>query len=205
MKVKDKITEDNYKEVVLKRSIIICWVLLAICLVIKLFGGNFFGMVCSSEGFIKLCDFIEGSFIKYIIYILEFLLTCYCLIYIADGGFKFKSFKCLIYTLICILIWGIKLLLELDTIKLSTLLRNVFEFGSLYLLLFSFSKDWFKCLICTALLLVFSFVSAYIKSVGIDASVTENFIISQIFLVDYYIMLVMSALYSKLIYKRRTQ
>lgn len=38
---KEVVTEDNYKQIVLKRMIIICWVILFVCFIIKIFGGDF--------------------------------------------------------------------------------------------------------------------------------------------------------------------
>ena len=42
------VTNDNYKQKVLQRMILVCWIILLICFVIKLFGGNFFAFVGSS-------------------------------------------------------------------------------------------------------------------------------------------------------------
>ena len=55
MKNKKIITPENYKEIMLKRGIISCWILLAICLIIKICGGNYFAIVCNSENFINFC------------------------------------------------------------------------------------------------------------------------------------------------------
>ena len=49
----------------IKRAIILCWVLLAVCFAIKLFGGNWFEIVCANEHFIKFCDFIDRAYINY--------------------------------------------------------------------------------------------------------------------------------------------
>ena len=37
-------TKDKYNRVI-KRSIILCWIALAICFIVKIFGGNFFEIV----------------------------------------------------------------------------------------------------------------------------------------------------------------
>ena len=44
------------KERYLKRVIIVCWIALAICFGIKLFGGNLFEIMCNNENFIKVCE-----------------------------------------------------------------------------------------------------------------------------------------------------
>ena len=58
-------TKDKYNRVI-KRSIILCWIALAICFIVKIFGGNFFEIVVHRglffddeiakwEAFKKLC------------------------------------------------------------------------------------------------------------------------------------------------------
>ena len=49
------------KEKYIKRVIIVCWVALAICFVIKLFGGNFFQIICENETFIAICEFCDNN------------------------------------------------------------------------------------------------------------------------------------------------
>ena len=50
------------KERYLKRVIIVCWIALAICFGIKLFGGNLFEIMCSNENFIKVCNYADNHF-----------------------------------------------------------------------------------------------------------------------------------------------
>lgn len=41
-------TKDKYNRVI-KRSIILCWIALAICFIVKIFGGNFFEIVVHND------------------------------------------------------------------------------------------------------------------------------------------------------------
>ena len=41
-------TRDKYNRVI-KRSIILCWIALAICFIVKIFGGNFFEIVVHND------------------------------------------------------------------------------------------------------------------------------------------------------------
>ena len=52
----------------IKRVIIVCWGALALCFIIKLFGGNFFQIICENETFIAICDYADKN------------LWCYCII-----------------------------------------------------------------------------------------------------------------------------
>ena len=73
--------DKDYKEIILKRAIILCWILLIICFIIKLCGGNYFNIMCNNENFIRFCNFIENSIIKYIIYLFSFIFSSYLLFY----------------------------------------------------------------------------------------------------------------------------
>ena len=68
----------------IKRAIILCWILLAVCFAIKLFGGNWFEIVCANEHFIKFCDFIDKAYINY---------PLSCVFYITSNFFFIISFN----------------------------------------------------------------------------------------------------------------
>lgn len=189
--------DKDYKEIILKRAIILCWVLLIICFIIKLCGGNYFNIMCNNENFIKFCNFIENSIIKYILYLLSFIFSSYLLLKIVKPDFKILSLKSLLFILCCVVVWIFKLLIELDIIRINILIVNILDFVILYILLVIFTKRPILSIFAVVLLFVFSLISSLIKGVGIDNSVTDNYFIAQIYLIDYYLMLILTALYSK--------
>ena len=206
MKSKNKITEDNYQEIVLKRSIIICWILLAICLVIKLFGGNFFGIVCENENFIGFCNFIDQYQISAIFRFLSFMVSSILVMKIVN--YESKTLNTIAYTFLCFAYWCFKHLIEVDIIQISTLLYNIIDSVSLYVLILIVInkhqpkwKIFLKPLLAVIILLVFSFVSAFVKNIGINARITSSFLTGFIFMIDYYIMLILTYLYVKRRYK----
>lgn len=45
------------------------WVVLICCFIVKLFGGNYFEIVCENENFVMICNFIDNNFwLKVIVY-----------------------------------------------------------------------------------------------------------------------------------------
>ena len=48
------------KQKFIKRVIIGAWITLALCFVIKLFGGNFFNIICENENFIAVCNYADN-------------------------------------------------------------------------------------------------------------------------------------------------
>lgn len=191
--------DKDYKEIILKRAIILCWILLIICFIIKLCGGNYFNIMCNNENFIKFCNFIENSIIKYIIYLFSFIFSSYLLLKIVKPDFKILSLKSLLFLICCIIVWAFKfkLLIELNIFTMNTLIVNILDFVILYILLVIFTKRPLLSILAVILLFVFSIISSLVKGIGIDSSITDNYFVAQIFLIDYYLMLVLSVLYSK--------
>ena len=203
MKEKETITKDNYKENTLKRAIIVCWVLLVICFVIKICGGNFFNIICRNENFIKFCDFIDNSVIMYIIYLLCFLFTSTMLLFIANGSTKIKTKNYCLFLISVIIVWIVKLVLDLSKITANVFFMNFIYFILLYIVLALFSKNKLKPLFCIIYDLLLTVLSVFIKSFELYSVITNSFLITTIYLIDYYILLLITALYSKLKYERR--
>lgn len=68
-------TKDKYNRVI-KRSIILCWIALAICFIVKIFGGNFFEIVVHNDRFTAVCGFCQKSFI--LTNIVYYISSCIC-------------------------------------------------------------------------------------------------------------------------------
>lgn len=200
--MKEKIDENNYKEIMLRRSIIICWVILGICFIVKLFGGNYFSIACENERVVKICKYIDLSPLAYIIRLLSFLLSSYLIFKSVDFGTSKKQTA--IFLGLCFVAWCYKHLINVGIINISAILYNIFDFIILYILLIictlkgkSILIKLVKPLLFVALLFIFSLVSIVIKNVGIKSSLNSYFLQGIIFMVDYYIMLVLTYLYSK--------
>ena len=58
---------------ILKRLIIVSWVALGCCFLIKLLGGNLFEIVCNNQRFITICNYIDNNWFLY-----YFVMTSYC-------------------------------------------------------------------------------------------------------------------------------
>ena len=184
---KDKVvTEDNYKQVVLKRMITLCWVLLGICFVIKIFGGNFFAFVGESN-FIK---WLSES--KILLGAVQFLLYCIGTMLYFLTLFKNKH---ILYCVLCTIITGV-LKQFVDVADIFIYLSFVVEAIFVFLIPAIIKrKQWYNVIIMGILLLVFQAVSMFIKNIGITQFPYDD-TVGFIFLIDYYIMLTLVYLYS---------
>lgn len=196
MKDKIKITKDNYKEIVLKRGIVTCWILLAICLIIKIFGGNFFNIVCENEKVIWLCNYIDNSWIYSLIAYFTFTSTSLMLLLIIRDDKRFFTKNTLLFWIFVSLYWVFKLMIELGYIIINIHIITVLDLVILFVALWIASKHPIRSLCVIILMYVFTFASVFIKSTGISNSVSDSALVGLIFLLDYYIMLTLTLLYS---------
>ena len=79
-------TKDKYNRVI-KLSIILCWIALAICFIVKIFGGNFFEIVVYNDRFTAVCEFCQKSFI--LTNIVYYISSCICTIASSIGSVYF--------------------------------------------------------------------------------------------------------------------
>ena len=199
----NNITEENYKEVVLKRSIITCWVLLALCLVIKLFGGNFFNIVCTNERFIGVCNYIENSWLYCLMGFISYNLTNFLMF--ASADINKKSNKTLKIISVCILelYWVMKMLNDIDVLNIDIRIYAVLDFIILSLALILYTKDLKQSVLANVLMFVFLLISSLTKNLSLSETITENALTTFIFSIDYYIMYSLYFLYTKQIKLKR--
>lgn len=182
---KKVVTEENYKQIVLKRMILVCWLLLIICFIIKIFGGNFFEFIGES----KVIDYIVNNkwllcIIQSIIYISTTFIT---LLIILENKHKKLS-------LILSIIMNIgKQIIDLNIIFYY--ISFIVEFVSLIIIPIMLNRDKILYVIfINALIILFQVISLFTKNIGLISFPYED-IVGFVYMIDYYIMLTISLLY----------
>lgn len=182
----------------LKRVIIVSWVTLIVCFLIKIFGGNFFVIVCENERFIKVCEFADNKLWA------KFLL-----------GFVYAFPSCYFYTLaVCQQTkyerW--QLIIVVSTVILSTFVKlfnaNLGLIVDLWQLLFMpfifILKDKKRLLnipLGFALILTFQVISMFTKNVELKI-MGDNMLVGAIFSIDVILMVLLYYAYSNLLSKK---
>ena len=64
--MKDKERLSMYVDIT-RITITLCWIALIAFWCLKLFGGNWFEIMVENENFIKFSDFVQNSWLKYIV------------------------------------------------------------------------------------------------------------------------------------------
>jgi hypothetical protein len=193
MKSREVVTKDNYKQIVLKRMIILCWILLAVCFVVKIFGGNFFNIVCQNERFIKVCDYVDNSQTYKIIIGFVSNLLCNSLFYLSICR-KIKFTR--IEFVIVVICSAISVVLKVSLRSLSVIIDIIM----LFVLPFIFKRSngvkctkWFirSMLFANFFNLLFQIISAIVKNVAVITIESKATLILLIYSIDCYIMLLL--------------
>ena len=179
--------KDNDKRKILKRVIGLCWFSLIFCMVIKLFGGNYFEIASKKETLVNVCNWIDGNFIKEIIRFVFLNLSYYLYVSsICKRKLKLKEF------MIC------EVFIVIDTIAkyYNTTLGFIADCLMLFASPLVISKfKWKNSIIGFLLINAFQLISLFTRNISLG--ILENTMLVEIILqIDYYIMLILYYLYS---------
>lgn len=182
---------------VLRTAIIICWVVLAVCFVIKIFGGRYFEIATNNETFKAVCDYVDNHlWLQYILSFITSLITA-ILLNLAVLRQKWLNAKQSIILLICVAISFTTIILR-DYIQSQLLDIIAFAVSIVPLLIcpMIFSKKPLRSIIAVALYLAFQGISIVVKGLSISKINDDSALIGLIFSIDLYIMLILYYLYS---------
>lgn len=181
-------TKRRYNKV-LKTNIILCWVFLIVCFIIKLFGGNFFATKVTHPRFIQICDFITKSW--FLTNLVQFTSSAICTFFYTNAICRtthLTARKNLILFGSLLAIFLIKCFSPLIGFILDL---TIMWFG----IPFAFCKNLKRVFGGIALTLIFQLVSEFTKELGLGI-LGGNFIIEFVAMVDTYFMLALYYLYS---------
>ena len=192
----DKLDKAKY----LNRVIIASWIGLALCFVIKIFGGNLFEIACANENFIAVCDYADTNYwANYLINCAHCFISLYFFTLAILGEYKFKRWQ-LIVVIITVLVG--------TSIKLyNSQMGVIFDFWQFILmpLLFLIKniKRAILILIANALLIAFQMISLIVKNIGLILVTDKGLLIGIIYSIDVTIMVFLYYLYSNAIKQKR--
>lgn len=196
-KLKVVTNEDNYKEVVIKRAIILCWFLLFVCFIIKIFGGNFFNIVCNNERFIKICNYIDNTWLYYLVGYINYVVAGYIYTFAIIG--KINNYKKSL--IVIFLVLTLCYLTKFISLTLSLFVDYIFYFMIFCPFMcklngYTLKQSLIRSLIGLILVNVFQLSSLFIKNISKFKIMSNNCLIQLIYSIDYFIMLFLYLFYS---------
>lgn len=177
--------KDKYKTLITA-----CWIVLICCFIVKLLGGNWFEIACNNDKFIAFCNTYKNTIIEYIIGFITYTTTA-TLYYLALFKRKWYVKKDIIW-IVLISIFAIVKRIFIKYQLLLGLTEILIIIGFPIILDI---KKWYRPIIAYGLTFVFQLISLLTKNIGIKV-IDDNFIVSLIFSIDYYIMLILYYLYA---------
>ena len=175
----------------LRRVIIISWITLALCFVVKIFGGNFFEIMCENPNYKALCEYADTHlWLKYLLFVVSSIISISLYLLAIIKEYKFTLYQWYIF---------------LPTILISSFIKLynnkiglICDFWIMFVLPFMFSKFKLKSIlsIFIAFLLNLSFqvVSLLTKNLSLGF-VDDSTFIGLIYMIDLYIMCLLYYLY----------
>ena len=175
--------------------ITLSWILLAICLVIKLLGGNWFELSTDNERFIAICTFVdEHQWLKMILA---------CGIYIGTG-----------YPVLCIILNEQRLSLKENLIFIPLMvIKSILGWYILWLayildifiiilipLVLRKFKNWKIVILGNVLVFLFQLILIIIRNLSGGLNSFDTFIEQSIIQIDYFLMIILFYLY---VFKRK--
>lgn len=154
--------------------------------VLKLLGYPGLALACENETVIAICNYVEGTFLKDVVSFIMYFITTTLNLHCIFSTKKFVGKQKLFYLFIAIsqiirliFVTNLILLLIVDII-LIVILPIIFD-----------RKLILKTLIVDGLVLIFQFISFFVKEISIYKSSIDNTLIAVVYSLDYIIMLVL--------------
>lgn len=185
----------------LKRVIAISWLALLACCIIKIFGGNFFVIMCENERFIAVCEYADTHF--WANYLIS-CLYCFVLLYFFTLAILQKAKFSQTQLIVVIITVLIGTLIKIYSVSWGWVF-DIWQMGLMPMLfLGKHFKRYLRILIGVALLLSFQVLSLVTKDLGVT-TLGNSILIEAIFTIDVFIMEVLYFSYSNLLRKESVQ
>lgn len=182
--------ETTNQNKVLKRAIVLCWIALAFCFIIKICGGNFFAIAVENERFIAVCKYVDKhQWMLLAVLLANYLIVGYIYFCAVLNQLKLTGKQFLVLIPITIILFFIKLRYMIVGCILETI------FLLLVPILYKRCK-WYFSLLYQILYNILGFASSFIKDIG-NWHLPNYSLIGIIFSVDIYFMLILFMLYNK--------
>lgn len=180
-----------------KTLIIMCWVLLAVCVIIKLFGGNWFELSTDNTKFIEFCSYVDNTmWLKMTLACVNYLVSGYFVICISLNKSKLSKKELLLFIPLMI----VKSILT----WYNSFIPIILDLVILFVLPLIITKKIIRPIIVILLVLAFQLLTLLIRNLGLNDNFNyNNTLISMLYQIDYIIMIFLSYIYNIKYFKRK--
>ena len=195
MKNKKHSGEKLNKKEYLKRVIIVSWIGLAVCFLIKLFGGNLFEIASSNENFIAICNYADQHiWLNYILSCLYCFASLYFFTLAILQRTKYKWWELIIVIVTVLGGTAIKVFWN----EIAGLIFDIWQLLIMPIIFLGKDfKKYFNIFIAIILLFSFQVISMYIKNMEFGI-LDGNSFVGMIYSLDVLIMIVLFFAYQNI-------
>lgn len=171
--------------------IFVSWIVLIACLVIKIFGGNWFELETENSKFIEFCTYVdETMWLKMLLACLMYILSTYPVLCIILNEKKLSIKKSLIFLPLMI----IKSIVSWYVVEIS----YVIDFTITLFIPMFMNKKIKRPIFCVFMVLLFQVITLLFRNIGVGFgfNINNSFLIQVLFQVDYYLMILLFYLYN---------
>jgi hypothetical protein len=168
------------------------WLLLIVCLIIKLFGGNWFELGSENSKFIQFCNYVETRlYLKMIIGCVIAIITTYPLYCVMLKEQKPKLYKIIplmiLLVIKCIISWY------------NSIVSFCLDIFILIILMTIFNKNFKRNLKLYIITMIFQIITLKLRDLSFglnDFNFNNTFIEQFLYQIDYYIIIILIYLYT---------
>lgn len=184
---------------VIKTAIIISWIVLAVCFIIKIIGGKWFNIATNNKTFMAVCGFIDNQIWARAILSFAVNLLIAVLINLAVLRQRMLNFKQTIVVIVCVIVaFSVSFVGNCIENKIIDIVGFILSFLPLCICPMILSKKPLRSILAIVLYAVFQAISIIVKGLSITKINDENALVGLIFSIDVYIMLILYYLYANL-------
>lgn len=169
--------------------ILISWIALIICLIVKLFGGNWFELWLENDNFIKFCEFVDNTqWLKMVLACGIAIITTYPVYLIMLDNNKPNK----LIAILLILLTIIKSLIS----WYNSIISFILDIVILLVVITILNKKPLRNIVCFIILNAFQLLTIGVRSISLNFNYGNTFIEQTIYQIDYFIMIILFYLYN---------
>lgn len=183
----------------LSRVIVVCWIALALCLIIKIFFGNLFDIMCQNENFMAVCNYADTHlWLNYLMSAVYCFISLYFFTLAILQQIKYTKWQ--LVTVILTVLIGTALKMQFSVISF---IFDIWQFIIMPVVFLGkrFNMYW-RILLANVLLIVFQLVSMFVKNAYTDMFY-ESMMIGCIYSFDVLIMVILYYAYTNTLRKEK--
>lgn len=190
------------KKKYLRNVIIVSWIGLAVCFIIKLFGENLFEIACTNENFIAVCNYADTHlWLNYIISALYCFISLYFFTLAILQRTKYKLWEFIVVIITVLAGTAVKVFWN----SVAGLVFDIWQ-GFIMPIIF-LNKEWrkyFNIVIANVCLFAFQAISMYAKNIDFGV-LGASLLIDIIYSIDVLIMIVLYFAYANINIKEKNK